>query len=209
METLRKYYSTLSLIFVNLIPLYGVLTYGWNIHTLMILYWMENVIIGVFTVIKMLKAEGFADPRSYVKVSLNGKPMSYFSHATSIVKRSFFIPFFMMHFGTFTLVHGIFTLILFYSPEINWLGIGISFLSMIASHAMSYFTNFLGNQEYKKVSVEYLFVSPYPRVIVMHLTVILGAMFVLNNHTMYALVLLIVLKTIADLGSHLFEHRKK
>lgn len=209
MKQLSSVYSTISLIVVNLIPLYGVIFHGWNINSLMILYWLENVIIGFFTVLKMFKAEGMVDPMKYKKVTLNGKPMSAFAMATGVIKRSFFIPFFAMHFGMFTLVHGIFTLIIFYSSDINWFGVFISFLSLFVSHGVSYVGNFLHNEEYKKVSVEYLFISPYPRIIVMHLTVILGAMFVFNNHSMYALILLIVLKTCADLGSHVFEHRNK
>ncbi|MEO8581344.1 MAG: DUF6498-containing protein [Patescibacteria group bacterium] len=188
MKTISNIFAVFSLLVSNLIPLFGVIYFHWNVFSLMVLYWLENVLIGVFTVQKMKRAEA--------------------GNLDSVqAERSFFIPFFTIHFGMFTLVHGIFVLIFFYSPEASLWGIFLTFLSMCLSHFISYQTNYLGRGEYLHTSVERLFISPYPRVIVMHLTVILGGFFVLSNHSVYALVILVILKTLADLGSHLFEHR--
>jgi len=40
--------STGSLILSNLVPLFGVLFFGWSISTILILYWSENAIIGFY-----------------------------------------------------------------------------------------------------------------------------------------------------------------
>ena len=38
--------STLALIAANLVPVYGVLFWGWDLFGLMVLYWVETAIIG-------------------------------------------------------------------------------------------------------------------------------------------------------------------
>ena len=40
--------SVIFLIVINLIPLIGVVAFGWNVGFLMLIYWMETVIIGLF-----------------------------------------------------------------------------------------------------------------------------------------------------------------
>jgi hypothetical protein len=185
-----RYISLISLIVSNLIPLFGVMWYGWSIFSLMFLYWSENVVIGFFTVLKMFFSKGG---------SVSG---------TSPELKAFFIPFFVVHFGLFTLVHGIFVIILFHSLQFNLLGVTIGFLSICLSHLTSFMTNFISKGEYLKQSPESLFFSPYKRVIVMHLTVIFGAIFVLNNYSFAAVVILVVLKTVTDLASHIVEHSK-
>jgi len=47
-----------SLILSNLIPLIGVLFFGWDVSTILILYWSENVIIGFYNIFKMAMARG-------------------------------------------------------------------------------------------------------------------------------------------------------
>ena len=50
--------ALVALIVANAIPLFGVLFLGWNVWTILIVYWLENGIVGVFNVLKMLRAEG-------------------------------------------------------------------------------------------------------------------------------------------------------
>ena len=95
--------STVSLILVNLIPLAGVLFFEWNVAAVVLLFWFENVVVGIFNVLKMNKAQGTASKaRLYIK-GKSGKSD----------KKSFIISFFILHFGIFTAVHGVFVLILF------------------------------------------------------------------------------------------------
>lgn len=51
-------------------------------------------------------------------------------------------------------------------------------VSLILSHWVSYQTNFIQKSEYKEVTPHQLFFSPYRRIIVMHMTVIFGGLFV-------------------------------
>lgn len=205
-KTLSNIYAVISLIVANLIPLFGVMFYGWNVFSLMLLYWLENVIIGFFTILKMKKAEGSLLNKFPMSLKVNGRDVSSFKRQSMFDERAFFIPFFTLHFGLFTFVQGIFVLVFFFSSQVTFAGVIIGFLSLCFSHFMSYQLNYLDREEYKTTSVEYLFISPYPRIVVMQLTVILGGMFALSNQTIYAGILLVVLKTIADLVTHLIEH---
>jgi hypothetical protein len=70
-----------------------------------------------------------------------------------------------------------------------------------------FYTNFIGHREYKVASVSGLMTSPYNRVIVMHLTLILGGWIILLiGMPTGALVVLLVLKTVVDLRAHRNEH---
>jgi hypothetical protein len=79
--------SVIVLVLANLIPLGGVLFFGWQVFPIMFLFWLENVVVGAFNVVKMILARG---PGSHVGVKL------------------FLVPFFTVHYGIFTLVHGVF-----------------------------------------------------------------------------------------------------
>lgn len=207
--------SSLALIAANIVPLWGVMYAGWNMFTIMMLYWLESAIIGFFTVHKMRKAEG-ETPRSLsnMQIELNGQSIQDIHHQANAGKL-FLIPFFMMHYGGFMFVHLIFVIILFgvipasqsQGGIFDLGGILLGTLSLILSHWVSYRANFLGRGEYKVVSAGQLFISPYPRIIVMHMTVILGGFFVQSaGQSVGALAILVFLKTVVDLGSHLFEH---
>jgi len=48
--------STRVLILANLVPVAGVLLLQWDVLTILLLYWAENVIIGVINVFRMICA---------------------------------------------------------------------------------------------------------------------------------------------------------
>ena len=80
---------------------------------------------------------------------------------------------------------------------------------MFISHGVSFYTNFIGQREYEGASVSGLMTAPYNRVMVMHLTLILGGwVILLIGMPAGALVLLLVLKTAVDLRAHRGEHAK-
>ena len=80
---------------------------------------------------------------------------------------------------------------------------------MFVSHGVSYFHNYIGREEYLKVSYQDLFIQPYSRIVVMHLTIILGGFFVNSlGAPPAALLVMVVLKTGIDIVAHLRERRK-
>jgi hypothetical protein len=48
--------AVVLLVAPNLVPLIGVLAWGWNVPTILVLYWVENGIVGILNVPKMLLA---------------------------------------------------------------------------------------------------------------------------------------------------------
>lgn len=183
--------SLIALIAVNLIPLIGTTYANWNIFSVMLMYWLETAIIGWFTVKRM----------RFLALKANENPKDPFSFNV------FLLPFFCLHFGIFMFVHLIFVFAFFFSSQISWPGVIFMFASLYFSHWLSYSQNFIEHMEYKSVTQDSLFWRPYPRVIVMHLTVIFGGALTMSlNQPKAGLMVLIVFKTIIDAISHVAEH---
>jgi hypothetical protein len=85
--------SVVSLLLANLFPLYGVLFLGWEVFLIILLFWLENVMIGAFNVLRMLVAA----PRD----------------GASWAKKVFLVPFFCVHYGGFCAGHGVFVVAFF------------------------------------------------------------------------------------------------
>jgi len=196
--------SVLALIAANVVPLLGVLWFGWKVFPLLLLFWFENLIIGAFNVVKMILAS----------------PDSRKGWAAKL----FLVPFFSVHYGMFTLVHGVFVIGLFGGqfrqgapfPDLSTvLGLiqeehlGWAILGLTVSHAVSFGMNYIGEGEYRRASLDMLMSQPYGRIVVLHLTIMGGGflMMALGSPTV-GLVLLVVLKIGLDLSAHLKERRK-
>ena len=48
--------TALGRLFAGLVPVFGVFWFHWEVFPLMFLFWSENVLIGLFNVLKMLTA---------------------------------------------------------------------------------------------------------------------------------------------------------
>ena len=203
--------AVVALIVANLIPLAGVLFLGWNVWMILIVYWLENGVVGVVNVLKMAKAEGTGE--TTMQVRMNGRPVDQSSKAA-------LIPFFVTHYGIFWAVHGVFvwTLPVFGSMSAESvdmtagfepLAIPIAVLGLGISHGLSYWFNFVKGGEYRRVSPAAQMFAPYGRLVVLHVTIIIGGMAIaFTGAPASAVAILVGLKTILDLGFHLAEHRK-
>ncbi len=178
--------SAAALVLANLVPLAGVLWWGWDLFAVLTLYWAENVVVGAWNVVKMLLAR-----------------------SKGLAGKLFLTAFFAVHYGLFTLGHGLFLFLLFQPPG-PLPDVGGMLLVLLASHGVSFFTNFLGAGERLTLTVDDLMFRPYARVVVMHLTILGGAYLVDALGTpLGALAVLIALKTGVDLVAHLMEHRPR
>ena len=81
-----SYGAVLALIVANAIPLIGVLILGWSVWNILVIYWLENGVVGVFNVLKIARADGSQAPPG-PSFMVNGQP------ATSLSKLGL-IPFF-------------------------------------------------------------------------------------------------------------------
>jgi Family of unknown function (DUF6498) len=197
--------AALFLIIVNTIPLFGVLFFGWSLFAIMFLYWIENGIIGFFNVFKIALARAPGPSR----FTINGRPVSPSNKELRIV-------FFILHYGVFWTVHGVFVFVFFglNSPSglfsgVGLRGVAIAAAALFLSHGVSFLVNFLGKEEYLTVSPDQQMTEPYSRVVVLHVTILAGGFFADSlGAPLVALILLVLLKTVIDLLAHLREHRK-
>jgi hypothetical protein len=196
----NKSVSALALIVSNSVPLFGVWFLGWDLSLIMFLYWLENVVIGILNVFKIINARG---PQVPAQAKPDDVAMNKFGKWS-------LAGFFLLHYGIFTFVHGIFVFVLFGLPKMPLTSLLIPFASLLLSHIFSYFTNYLGEGEYLKNSPDVFFMQPYSRVIILHLTIIFSAFFIIGvaGSKTIPILLLVVFKTVVDLASHLKEHQK-
>lgn len=208
--------SGVLLILVNLIPIFGVLFFGWNAFDIVILYWVENIVIGICTLPRILFAQN-RDSQSKIldtHTAFNSKPV--ISKIFNYLSNVFFGFFFLLHFGTFTLVHGLFIrkAMLGRSSFLinqNYSAIGVFFLALIISHGFSLIYNYILKGEYKRYSAPQGMLKPYPRIFVIQMTIIIGASFVtsVSNTALVSnllILLFVVVKIIFDLGMHIKSH---
>ena len=226
--------STLAVVLLvafNLVPLAGVLWWGWDLWTILVLYWVENGIVGAFNVAKILTAQGAVLPGT-AGWRMNGRPLTE-------IARGGIAAFFTIHYGAFWLGHGVFVLVALpliagvsndlggvtINPDGSFTGpIGSLFgtqagpdwglvqlgaLGLALSHGASFGLNYIGRGEYRTTSPGQLMLAPYARVVVLHLTIILGATVSIALGTpIGALVVLVAIKTLLDVAFHLREHRR-
>ena len=201
--------SLLVLALVNQAPVWGVIFRDWSVFTIMLLFALENIIIGAFNLLRMRMVPTRAKTAQMLL--------------------------FVFHYGTFTLAHIAFVFMLFGQDVLAaldntdnplkffrevfgiitvWLnplsdlgnGLWVPVLGMLISHGTSFWKDFLGQQEYKRTSFGFLVFHPYGRVAVMHATTVIGAVIVeFTGSHVAVLVLLVWLKTVLDIRAHLME----
>ncbi len=195
--------STLLLVLANLMPVYGVLFLSWKVFPLLFLFWLENVYIGFFNILKMI--------------------MSKPGNVANWLGKLFMVPFFTFHYGMFTAVHGIFVIILFGSKTMNFSGpvapetflqivqlnkLGYVAFMLFISHGFSFLWNYIGKKEYETSDLSTLMTKPYGRVVLLHITILLGGFLLMALHSPVAgLLLFILLKIIMDVAAHSKEHK--
>lgn len=206
--------STRALIIANLIPLFGVLFLRWSIITILLTYWSETVIIGFYTALKMAKAEAAPAAGTVARIFKSdktepAKPNEVTATAILLepiksklkIMKVIAIPFFILHYGGFLL--GYFFFIAVFLPAllnivqtgtahtltISLSGIVVSAAGLLFSHGLSYYQNFIKAEEYKKTDFACLMMSPYKRIIVLHITILLGTFAIMFAIMAFALLI--------------------
>lgn len=206
-------FALVALLLANLVPLAGVAFAGWRTYDVMLVYWLENGVIGAFTLLRMATAG--REPWSTVVLG----------------------PFFVVHYGLFWVVHGVFVVALF-GPggglaggssagpassasgaplalpivgDVPWVaGAGWAVLGLIVSHGVSYLENWWRAGERREATPSELMSGAYGRVVVLHVALILGGFAVTALRApLVALVALVALKIGLDVSAHLREHARR
>lgn len=195
--------SLVFLVLANLVPLLGVLIWDWKIIPIMLVFWLENIIVGIFFILRILTAGVGGNQQIPPAYRLVGAL------------------FFTIHFGIFTFIHGMFVFLLFGESTEHGTSVDLgdvmsviteyhlqwAIAALLISHGVSYLSNYLLGGESRNTSIISLMSRPYLRVAILHLTIIFGGFaVVILNQPMIGLIVLIVVKMSIDIWAHLIEH---
>ncbi|MBP6011963.1 MAG: hypothetical protein KBA31_07030 [Alphaproteobacteria bacterium] len=180
---MTKRLQILGTIATNAIPFVGVIWFGWAIYEVLLLYWLENVAIGVVHAMRL-----------GICTRTNNSQHGW---ATT--------GFFCLHYGIFTLVHGIFVIIYFgvmMDGVLNFRGsLTIPILSIFGWQALKLVLDAHDTQGFKGQSPNLIIFEPYPRVFALHVAVVLGGFLIGQlGEPVWALAALVIVKTISDLA---------
>lgn len=216
--------SSLALILANLVPLGGVFLLNWQVYDVVMVYWAENVVIGLINVFRMALCEGglLLSPgaEQQLKVSLTEANAAKLALVSGGFK-FFLIPFFVFHYGMFCYGHLMAITAIFGDERVGgqssvlavardwepafWLAVA----AILISHLISFVLNFIGAGEYRRTNLRQLMQRPYGRIIALHLAVILGAALIMwLGSPVYMLVVLVAVKIGIDLRMHTVERQK-
>ncbi len=183
--------SALSLLAVNL----GVIVFAvrdeWSLATILATYLLQSVIIGIFQAKKILDLKIF---------STEGFKMGGHSVEPTRATQWKVVLFFLVHYGIFHVAYAGFIVSHLGAPY--WPDVLVSGAAFFANHLFSYFMN--RNRAGKRIpNIGSMMFFPYVRIIPMHVFIVFGA-FAAGPH--FALVIFLILKTLADEAMHAIEH---
>jgi len=208
--------SQISLIVSNLILLIGVIFFSWKIINYLILLWLESIIIGFYTIIKMF----FARPLSKKERKIYSKNKFQEKFITISMKIIYPI-FFIIHYVPIAGFLGIFSIDMLYSILYNN-GLPVPFSSLFSSiyiilipliiifisHGISFYINFIRKKEYKTISSSELMLMPYYRIGILYLVYFISLIIFLNlKIPTLSLLFIILVKIISDFYMHNKEHQ--
>ena len=170
-RTYRDPLAWLTLL-VDLLPVIAVVFFGWKAVPLVALYWLENLIIGGFTILRMLGTAA--------------------NNLVNLAGAAFLIPFFTVHYGMFCFGHGVFLRSFAGGEEsgglsgggmrslVDWaLGSGPHMMwfvtAIIAVNAVFYVSDFILRGGYREAQLQAEMFAPYGRIVTLHVAIILGA----------------------------------
>ena len=184
----------------------------WDVGAIVVLYWTENLVVGLYTLLKMWVTGG----TSAIGIML----------------------FFCLHYGGFCAIHGIFVMeltrfageistalpvaswpgplvlmqkVIYFGqqildaapPEFSW-----AILALLLSHGASFMLLFVGQHEYRHTTVDKLMMAPYKRIAVLHIAIIAGGFLVVElGQPLGLLLALVALKIGMDIMLHNRSHR--
>lgn len=193
--------SGILLVAANIVPLFGVLFLDWDLFLVLALFWVENVIIGAFGILKV----GFAS---------SGRSQ----------RRLMSMLFFIVHYGGFMFAHATLLIALF-GDSANAEGsietvqdllhyllradVGLAVLGLTFSHGWSFVSNFRGAGEYERLSGKDAMTLPYRRVVITQVGLLFGALAIERfGSPLAGLAVLVTVKILIDLRFHRREHER-
>lgn len=215
--------SLLFLLLANALPLMALLSGEWAAGDVLIVFWLENVAIGLWAAVRVatsslggtLGAGGLPFTQLLRAGTQSADPRT--AMVVGQVIRAVLVAFFVVQYGLFTTIHGTFTFKL--ADDAGTTGSAGGFvlllLALVASHGLSTAIHWFARGERHHVGPTQAMRQVYPRVVVMHLTMIGTGWLLLNggNRSLPVALagiapglLLIAIKVVVDVVGHLREH---
>lgn len=176
----------------NLLILAGSLIWGWDLLTMMLVFWLESAIIGFYTLLKLFAVN---------------PPVALFV-----------LPFYLFHFGCFLAVYLVAVLTVFAPPpsraqlvpflksSLLNLPVLLGAVPLFISHGVSFYKNFWPRRELWENKLNDIALEPYPR-IMLWCPVLLAAAAAVHylggGRPQYGYPVVILAKACADIYSHL------
>lgn len=217
--------STLLVLVANLIPLVGVSYWGWDAFLLLMLFWMETAVIAFWTIMRIRHLP----PEVLSEIEVNGKKggasgfwmAAFFTLHAGLFMLVHFVFLWALFSDTWSrAVSGPVSFVreIVIAPGL-WIPLLLMFLGGAISFVLSVFRPAALEPLRRALNprvdaaapasegdpVMTLIGSLYGRIVIMQLAIILGAFVAGFLGSMAPLVLIVVLKTLAELGLHPFE----
>lgn len=219
---------------INLLPLVGVVVFDWDIANLVFLYWVENVIVGVYIFLREL----------------------FTPYTTQIAGKLFMLCFFSVHYGGFCAGHGVLIINLFDMGEFSmdatddwpfvfiFMGMLVAVIEHFAAQTSPSLYPFLGGialfylwrlgadtlavlsnkapgqaswviapdvktAQGKSSNNSQWMVEPYKRIVILHVALLVGGIGIQSlGSPMALLLILVLLKTAVELFLYNSEDKK-
>lgn len=205
----RSRLSFVRILVANLASVVVIRGYGWNVHALLIVYWLETGVVTATYAAKINRAEGTDDPetiRSWTK--FDGKRAEwYIGKANRTVADAL-----VLNFVGPWLAWGLVAFLLGVTDELelaNPVPVVLATTTFVISHGFSYWYEYIGQREYERRGPVSLLVEPAPRFWALALTLIFGmGATSIARSSVGLLVVLVFFKTCVDLLSHRRERKR-
>lgn len=199
MSDIRRVFSapawTIGLILIgNLIPVFGVAVLGWDAALILLLYWSENVVVGLLTLPRIVRARG----------DRTGKEGSPGANGC----------FFAVHYGVFCIGHLVFAMVLandlakvdgqgdVWGRTFGDRGFWLAVAAIAILHLVQQVRDWWMIRAWRDASPIMEMFRPYGRIAVLHVTVLFGAWLMLElKAPAWTVLLLCVGKAVVELAA--------
>lgn len=202
--------ATSILVLSNLVPLAGILLWGWDAFVLLCLYWLETAVVGFWTILRVVTMSRDRD-------SVAGR-----SIAGALAIGGFFI----VHAGIFMTVHMVFLWTLFAGPWASrlhdardfirliviGLGLWLPLLALFVGQGAMFINDAVNRFIFAKPSQESTEVGDimggfYRRIVLMHVAIMGGGFIAEKIGTAAPLIILVLVKTALEIRFQIRQRR--
>ena len=206
-----------ALVLANLTPAAGVMFFGWDARYLLLLYWLENLVVGGWTLVRMLHTGSWrALPQAaffsfHYSFFCAGHGMFIIALAAGSVEADAVADSGEDGFPLLIPLHLLAGCLAWVKTEVPGL-LGLPLLAFVISHGVSAaYHHFIGREDAARDAGDIMF-DPYRRIVALHIAIVLGAVVILETgagDAAPALMLLVAIKTAFDVHQHRAVHRKR